>query len=476
MNTSYWQGKVDTLCEKKGEDNEVDFKENLSEDGERLKEHVNAMANNANGGIFVFGINKHCEVTKEIIDTDNIVKHFTNLAQDTQDPSLTVRVQHLLREQKPLLGIEILPPDTRPVFIKDRAPLGGRACFKRSGASSVPMRISEVRELLARSEQFNPDEEVVLDAKVENLNLITLEETIKGFKASRGFDENNLLVLQDNKIVTKQGGNDWQPTLAGWLMFANNPQQIRKLRNAIVEFQQFKSKSREEPIKKLEIMGTLPQQVQLSISTVTQNLWTIPKIQGVRREDIPAYEETTLREVIVNSIVHRDYRQLHQPVKIALFSDRIEIENPGGLLPGLTPLNLMHKREWRNPNIANLMVSFKLGEMDGQGIDRIYMGTRRLKVPAPRILDDNKSFKMILSAPKAYEEYSPEEKKLTILILLIMESTLDNESVRNAFGIDLNKASTLLKSLVEDNFIEKVGKSSRYAKYTLSQEWKQKIE
>jgi len=35
-----------------------------------------------------------------------------------------------------------------------------------------------------------------------------------------------------------------------------------------------------------------------------------------------------------------------------------------------------------------------------------------------------------------------------------MEGTIDNESIRNAFGIDLNKASTLLKSLVEDGVIE----------------------
>ena len=476
MNEAYWQSKIDILCDKKGEDNDVDFKKNLSEDNERLKEHINAMGNNSNGGVFVFGINKDWSVSSDMLETDSIVKHMTNLSRDTQEPGLTVQVHHLTRKGSHLIGIEILPPETRPVFIKDRAPMGGLACFKRSGSSTVPIRIGEIRELLAKSEQFYPDGSAVPDAKVSDFNLSTLEEIVVGFKNSRGLDENNLLILSDNKIITRQGSDEWKPTLAGWLLFANNPQSLRGLRNASVEFQQFKGKTREEPVKKLEISGTLSQQVQVAIATVTQNLWKIPKIQGIHREDIPAYDETTLREAIVNSIVHRDYRQLSQPVKIAMFSDRIEIENPGGLLPGLTPLNLMHKREWRNPNIANLMVNFKLGEMDGQGIDRIYMGTRRIKVPAPKIIDDNKSFKMILSAPKAYEEYSPEEKKLTVLILLLMESEIDNGSIRNAFGIDLNKASTLLKSLVEDDFIVRVGNSTRYAKYMLSLQMKQKIE
>ena len=476
MNEAYWQSKVNLLCDKKGEDNEVDFKKSLSEDNDRLKEHINAMGNNQNGGIFVFGIDKDWSVSTEQLDTDKIIKHLTNLSRDTQEPALTIHIHHLTRKGSSLIGIEILPAETRPVFIKDRAPLGGLACYKRSGSSTVPMRIGEIRELLAKSEQFFRDETVVSEASINDLNLAVLEGTVNGFKMSRGLDENNLLILSDNKIISRKGNDDWHPTLAGWLLFANNPQSIRALKNASVEFQQFKGKTREEPLKKQEIFGTLSQQAQLAIATITQNLWKIPKIQGIHREDISAYDETTLREVIVNSIVHRDYSQLNQPVKIAMFSDRIEIENPGGLLPGLTPLNLMHKREWRNPNIATLMVNFKLGEMDGQGIDRIYMGTRRIKVPAPRIIDDNKSFKMILSAPKAYEEYSPEEKKLTVLILLIMESTIDNESVRNAFGIDLNKASTLLKSLVEDELLVRVGNSTRYTKYMLSLKWKQKIE
>jgi DNA-binding MarR family transcriptional regulator len=65
---------------------------------------------------------------------------------------------------------------------------------------------------------------------------------------------------------------------------------------------------------------------------------------------------------------------------------------------------------------------------------------------------------------------------MTVLLLLLMEGNVDNKSLRNAFGIDLSKASTLLKSLVEDNFIDRIGKSAKFAKYALSQEWKKKIE
>jgi ATP-dependent DNA helicase RecG len=475
MKTAYWQSKLQFLFQQKGEDQELDFKSNLSENKERLKEHINAMANNENGGMFVLGVGKDFSISTEILNTDQLTRHLSSLARDTQEPALTVQIHELSYNGSILLGIEIIPPGTRPVFIKDRAPLGGQACFKRSGSSTVVMRIAEVRELLAKSHQFNPDEEIVQNASLSDINIVEMNSKFPQFKSSLGLAENNLKILEDNKVIRKSGGGDWAPTLAGWLMFADNPQSQRFLKNASIVFQQFKGKTREDQLKKQEISGNLAQQVQEAITIVSQNIWKVPKLQGVRREDIPAYDDITLREVIINSVVHRDYRQLQQPVKIAMFIDRIEIENPGGLLPGLTPLNLMNKREWRNPNIANLMERFGLGEMDGQGIDRIYEATRRLKVPAPQFIDDKNTFKVILSAPKAYENYLPEEKKLTVLILLIIENTIDNESIRNSFGIDLIKASTLLKSLVEDGLIVKTG-IGRYAKYILSPEWKRKIE
>ena len=81
----------------------------------------------------------------------------------------------------------------------------------------------------------------------------------------------------------------------------------------------------------------------------------------------------------------------------------------------------------------------------------------------------------VLSGPKRYEEFSPEEKRLTALVLLIMEDTIDNECLRHAFGIDTPKASTLIKSLSEENVIVPVSASRKFAKYRLSENFRQKV-
>lgn len=56
----------------------------------------------------------------------------------------------------------------------------------------------------------------------------------------------------------------------------------------------------------------------------------------LRRKDVWSIPLTILREAVINAVVHGDYSQRGAPVRVAFFDDRIEIENPGILLPGLT--------------------------------------------------------------------------------------------------------------------------------------------
>jgi len=407
-------------------------------------------------------------------DWDSLIQKVTHIAKDTQEPSLRLDVFGLEIEGKKLLCIHVLPSASKPVFIKDRAPLGGTACFKRSGASTVSMSIQEIKDLLVRSTENYYDESVVEEAQLQGLNFHKLASLLPQLVTKENLSPKNIAILMDYRLLTGIK-NDPKITTAGWLCFANQPQEIRQFRNAYIEFQIFQGVSRDVPIRKYEIKGSLPEQIEQGVKLLQQNMWSVPKIQGLKREDVPAYQDVALREVIANSVVHRDYRKMHQPVKIAMFTNRIEVENPGGLMPGLTIFNLVHKRDWRNPLLAELMKKFGFGEMDGQGIDRLYAATLSIKVPPPVFIDHRNSFTVILSAPKIFEEFTPEEKRLMIIILCIMHETIDNESVRNCFGISREKAGTLIKSMVASKVLEANAISRKYAKYVLTEQYREKF-
>lgn len=469
----YWAALVKEALQNRAEYNFLDFKYKLTDENKRIKEHINAFGHLERGGCFVFGIENFIPIGIDQ-DWDSITQKITHLAQDTQEPKLTVDAFPLEIEGKNLLCIHILPSPSKPVFIKDRAPLGGTACYKRSGSSTMPMAIQEIRDLLINSTQIYFDESPIEDTSLEDLDFDKLSALIPTLDKQDKSSAKNVATLMDFKILN---GIKMSPkiTVAGWLCFAKKTIEKNQFRNAYIEFQVFQGSTRDIPIKKYIIDGSLSEQIEKGIQLLSQNIWLIPKIQGAKREDIPAYHYNVLREVVTNSIVHRDYKVMYQPVKIAIFDNRIEIENPGGLMPGLTTLNLIHKRDWRNPLLAELMKKFGLGEMDGQGIDRLYAATLSIKVPPPIFIDNKNSFIVILSAPKKFEEFTPEEKRLMVIILAIMHQKIDNESVRNCFDISSEKAGTLIKSMIADKVLQLSSRSRKYAKYILTDVYREKI-
>lgn len=88
----------------------------------------------------------------------------------------------------------------------------------------------------------------------------------------------------------------------------------------------------------------------------------------VTRRDLPTVPPVALREALVNAVVHTDYSQRGAPIRIAVFSDRVEVENPGIPLPGLTTEEL-HEGVSRlcNRVIARTFKELRLIERWGSG-------------------------------------------------------------------------------------------------------------
>ena len=471
--SQYWEDLVREALKHKAEYNFLDFKLKLSNKTERIKEHINAFGHLERGGCFVFGVENYIPVGIE--ETwDNITQRMASIARDTQEPGLTVEAFPLEIDGKNLLCVHVLPSNSKPVFIKDRAPMGGGACFKRTGSSTVAMPIQEIKDLLINSTQIYFDESTIADATLDELDFDRLAKFLPQLEQTDKWSLKNIAVLKDSQVLVGEK-KSLRITVAGWLCFAKNPHEKHQFRNAYIEFQIYQGTARDFPLKKYIINGPLSDQIERGIQLLSQIIWAVPKIQGAKREDVPAYQPEVLREVITNSVVHRDYRKMHQPIKISSFDNRIEVENPGGLMPGLTTYNLIHKRDWRNPLLAELIKKFGLAEMDGQGIDRLYAATLKIKVPPPLLTDNKTSFVVVLSAPKAFEEFNPEEKRMMVIILAIMQEKIDNESVRNCFGISSEKASTLIKSMIADNVLQLSSRSRKFAKYTLTDLYREKI-
>lgn len=106
----------------------------------------------------------------------------------------------------------------------------------------------------------------------------------------------------------------------------------------------------------------------------------------MRREDVWSFPLTMLREPIVNALVHSDYAHRGTPIRVAFFDDRIDIESPGLLLPGMTIEDMKSGvSRIRNPVIARVFRELGLIEQWGSGIRRIFDEASRQALPEPVI-------------------------------------------------------------------------------------------
>lgn len=117
------------------------------------------------------------------------------------------------------------------------------------------------------------------------------------------------------------------------------------------------------------IEGTLPDMLEGALTFVRANMRTATRIdkETGERIDIPQYPMDAVREAILNALVHRDY-SLHtegMPIQLVMYSNRIEITNPGGLYGRLTLDQLGNAQpDTRNPVLVTVMET--LGETENR--------------------------------------------------------------------------------------------------------------
>ena len=98
------------------------------------------------------------------------------------------------------------------------------------------------------------------------------------------------------------------------------------------------------------------------------------KSGSMERIEIPEIPIEAIREALINSIIHRDFKN-PKSNEIAIYKDRIEIFNPGEFPEGYTPEDFIEGKEGsmpRNPLIANTLYLSKDIEKWGSGFKRIY--------------------------------------------------------------------------------------------------------
>lgn len=109
------------------------------------------------------------------------------------------------------------------------------------------------------------------------------------------------------------------------------------------------------------------------------------KIVGFRKEEHLEIPAEALREALTNALCHRQLEKYNLSPGIAVYDDRVEIENPGRLPQGVTPENIKssHASFPYNPLIAEVLYKSSFLESWGSGVSRMVDACKAQGVPEP---------------------------------------------------------------------------------------------
>lgn len=437
-------GELNALLLARSESEHVEFKEAKNRfDFEELVAYCVALANEG-GGKMVLGVT----------DTPPRLVVGTK-AFDV--PERTVAGIHE-RIQIKVDWEEIAHPDGRVlIFDVPSRPQGqpihysGRY-FMRAGSSLVSMSPDQLKrifdegrvEFMARPARSGCD----ADAVVRLLDTQSYFDLLKlPYPATR---EAVLDRLEREKLIVRDGAG-WSITNLGAVLFAKKLEEFdnlyRKVPRVVVYEGTGKLKARPEVPR---IKGYAVD-FQGLIEFINSQIPANEVIGQALRQDVKMFPESAIRELVANALIHQDFAVTGMSVMIEIYSDRMEISNPGQ--PAISTDRFIDEYQSRNERLADLMRRLGICEEKGTGIDKVVQATEGFQLPAPDFRTSNQRTIIVLFGHKDVEDMDRGDRVRACYqhccLRYVMNEQMTNQSLRERFKLPEKKAETVSRIIRE---------------------------
>ena len=177
-------------------------------------------------------------------------------------------------------------------------------------------------------------------------------------------------------------------------------------------------------------------------------------------------------EAIVNAVVHRDYTS-NASVEVMLFSDRLEVWNPGELPQPLTMARLRapHASIPRNPLICDPMFLARYAEKAGSGILDMIALCRAAGLPEPQFRQEAGQLVQTVwrdwLTVAVVDKLGLNERQKKALAFVKTNERITNTEYQEAFQVAKRTAHRDLNEMVSKGVLQKVGTTGKGTFYTL---------
>lgn len=378
------------------------------------------------------------------------LQSLTGMINDGIKPSLIEYTQINVQKynNKNIIIIEIQNAPNKPYYIADKG-LKPSGVYLRHGASSIPASDELIRKMIFEHSSIRFEEMI---SRKQELTFNYLEKKFN--EKNLSFNENkyrSLNIINDKNKYTNLG-----------LLLSD--QCSYTIKCAI-----FNGTNKIEFRDRKEFTGSILRQVDDLFEYFELFNKISGKIVGLKRIDTRDYPEYSLREALLNAVIHRSYYFVNSTM-VNLYDDKFEILSMGGLIEGITMKEIFKGVSLsRNPNLANIFYRLGYVESFGTGIGRI-LDSYEKDDKKPVFDVTNNTFSIILPN-RNYIEIS---NNLNIITNLSQEDIIidhlktykkitRNETER-LLNVSKTRAYQILNEMLKKNIIRKEnsGKNTYY--------------
>ena len=190
------------------------------------------------------------------------------------------------------------------------------------------------------------------------------------------------------------------------------------------------------------------------------------------RNETRMYPEIAIRELVANALIHQDLNEKGFPM-IEIFTDRIEISNPG--TPLVTPDRFIDAYLSRNEKLADLMRRMGFCEEKGSGLDKVIFYNELYQLPPINVVVAESRTRVTIYSYKSLNDLDKKEKIRACYqhacLKYVSNEKMTNQSLRERFKIEDQNAAiasriirdTLMFGVIKEDDPE--SRSRKYASY-----------
>ena len=415
----------------------VELKQELNKN---IKREIVALANSKGGTIYI-GIDD----AGNVLGLNNIksdVESLSGMIRNGIIGNLTTYTDIEIKniENKEIIELHITSAPDKPYYLADKG-LKSSGVYIRHGSSTIQATDEIIRKMLLDSSKKSFEEEI------SNIQELTFDYAKSVFK------KNNIEFSKDKykslKMITENKFNN-----LALLLSDQNPYTIKC---AI-----FDGKNKTLFKDRKELTGSCLKIMEDAFYYMNLSNHINSTFKGLQRIDKKDYPDFSIRESLLNAIIHRDY-YFNGSILLSIFDDRIEINSMGGLISTLSLSDIYNGvSESRNPNFAEIFHRLEYVENYGTGVGRIINEYSDSNLKPIIELTEN-IFKIVLPnrnyvEKKVVDNIPNNYSQKDIIVNYIKENNkITRLEVEKLLNVGNTRSKQIINKLLEDEFILKKG-------------------